>query len=708
MRLPNIAQVAIFTELVRKKLLVGLQNKEEHIRVKKTIHLKDSSIFDFMIRPSNDESEVIKSPLLDIPESEVKRFPMENNDIVGKTTEAEAEFKVVETLLKEAGIEGYNLSYPSDNFSDKFPLSRASPSQCPLCDRKHTTLDREKKFQSLMKKDQSRISNPNDHFVWWDLLCMCTLGKKFSRIEVYEAIQATVACVQGISKLWLIKRKYRQNRLYFDMRVELKLADFKIKIIKYGPDTDFFNLFLRFLAKPAPKINKEIMDPILWHTLNIISDGNVKLYEYLWDCLETISPLCYIRFRENSEHFNSAIQAQKLIVMNETGMFSGDWHRFNGHLKSLITEGIVTIERKGLESKRINDFAGYIITSNQDALIKIDIRDSRIVCYDISLCCRDNTAYFKRLRNVFNHPDASGVVMKYLLSRDISDFEPQEIPATKMKSDIMRDQLSTSIRFIINYISSWCEDKVAKPRKKFSLIGIDQTRSRENRVRVYQYILDCSKIVTKLCESDLDDIKEFSNIPQPEALMADEFLANKTTDIPIFNVPEIIPPKIIPPHPEKNTPSPSISKDKKGDKQDDSTQTLFDYVVEKTEAPVTSTSRTSETIKASELSEPVIDKSETSKPSKPIERISNMLKQEERLRKWAIDYGEDPDKFMMIIEKDVNLSRMYQDRMIADTEVIEFARENNINPNDLFYMTRRKRLISEKIYLWEFEDVEKP
>ena len=147
---------------------------------------------------------------------------------------------------------------------------------------------------------------------------MCTSGKKFSRAEVYEAIQATVACVQGTSKLWLIKREDRQNGLYFDMGVELKLADFKIKIIEYGgesvklkslidqavtrgliiykdwnflpylintlqPDTDFFNLFLGFLAKPAPEINKEIMDPILWHTKNIISDENVKLHEYLWN-----------------------------------------------------------------------------------------------------------------------------------------------------------------------------------------------------------------------------------------------------------------------------------------------------------------------------------------------------------------------------------------------------------------------------------------
>src|SRR3989440_8964779 len=375
MRFKNIAQVAIFTELVRKKLPVFFQknsiidiiaNKrsfslrmlgspkynekiEEHIRVKKAICPKDGTIFDFMIRPPNNESEVVKSSLLDIPEPEVKRFPVENSDIVSETTEAE--FEVVETLLKEAGIEGYSLSYPSDNFPDKFPLSRASPSQCPLCDREHTSdnayirrnkksysffcyranqdkqpgtrnpslklainetaLDREKKLQSPAKKDQSRISNPNDHFVWWDLLCMCTSGKKFSHAEVYEAIQATVTCVQETSKLWLIKCENRQNGLYFDIEAKLKLVDFKIKIIKYEDEsvklkslidqavtrgliiykdwnflsylinilqlnTDFFNLFLGFLAKLVPEINKEIMNPILWHTRNIISDENMK------------------------------------------------------------------------------------------------------------------------------------------------------------------------------------------------------------------------------------------------------------------------------------------------------------------------------------------------------------------------------------------------------------------------------------------------
>ena len=102
------------------------------------------------------------------------------------------------------------------------------------------------------------------------------------------------------------------------MEAELKLAKFEIKIIEYGgeavklkslidqavikglivyadydflpysisisrPNTEFFNLFLGFLAKPAMDINKEIIDPILWHVKNIICDGNEVLNEYIWN-----------------------------------------------------------------------------------------------------------------------------------------------------------------------------------------------------------------------------------------------------------------------------------------------------------------------------------------------------------------------------------------------------------------------------------------
>ncbi len=145
---------------------------------------------------------------------------------------------------------------------------------------------------------------------------MCTSGKKYSRSEVYKAIQSTVAYILKKISIWILKHKDSENGLYFDMGPELKIAKFEIKIIEYGgeavklkslidqavikglivyadydflpypisvpqPNTEFFNLFLGFLAKPMMDINKEIMDPILWHVKNIVYDGNEVLNEYI-------------------------------------------------------------------------------------------------------------------------------------------------------------------------------------------------------------------------------------------------------------------------------------------------------------------------------------------------------------------------------------------------------------------------------------------
>src|SRR6185436_263565 len=77
---------------------------------------------------------------------------------------------------------------------------------------------------------------------------------------------------------------------------------------------------------------------------------------------------------------------------------------------------------------------------------------------------------------------------------------------------------------------------------------------------------------------------------------------------------------------------------------------------------------------------------------------------EVRLRKWAVDHGENPDKFMTITEKDIDLSRIYRDRMMSDAEIIQFARDTNEDPESLMYANRRERLISEEIYLHEWED----
>src|SRR6185437_12173724 len=151
-------------------------------------------------------------------------------------------------------------------------------------------------FQSP-KLEKSRISDPNDHFVWGNLLDMCISEQRYKRKEVYEAIQATVACVQTTSRLWLFKMEDSNNGLYFDMASKLDLANYEISITEHGGEpvqlktlinravskglilysnidflpyspntsplnTKFFNLFLGFKVRPSVEINFALIDPI--------------------------------------------------------------------------------------------------------------------------------------------------------------------------------------------------------------------------------------------------------------------------------------------------------------------------------------------------------------------------------------------------------------------------------------------------------------
>lgn len=45
--------------------------------------------------------------------------------------------------------------------------------------------------------------DPNDDFVFYDLLKMCFSLEKY---VIYEAIQATIACTQDDSRIWIIKK----------------------------------------------------------------------------------------------------------------------------------------------------------------------------------------------------------------------------------------------------------------------------------------------------------------------------------------------------------------------------------------------------------------------------------------------------------------------------------------------------------------------
>src|SRR6185312_11183041 len=141
MRLKNIAKVALFTELVRKKLPISLQSKNivdniankssfslrilrtpkfiketgEHVRIKKPLYPKDRDIFDFMLRAPNDDSPVVDNPILNLPEETSKTCKGDTGTMTRRVAPKGpgAEVEYIDKLLGVVNIEGFDVLYPT-------------------------------------------------------------------------------------------------------------------------------------------------------------------------------------------------------------------------------------------------------------------------------------------------------------------------------------------------------------------------------------------------------------------------------------------------------------------------------------------------------------------------------------------------------------------------------------------------------------------
>ncbi|CAJ0627506.1 13959_t:CDS:2 [Entrophospora sp. SA101] len=344
-------------------------------------------------------------------------------------------------------------------------------------------------------------------------------------------------------------------------------------------------------------------------------------------------------------------------------------------------------------------------------------------------------------------------------SRDLSKWSPQNFPITKMKTDTIMKQLPNPIRFIIQHIKSWPENQIEKPicgnlyqdyltwcgndgedrisNNKFGgflpPIGIEKKQVWINGKREWVYILDRSKIVAKLRES-VGDIEEFSDTPQAE------ISSNASTDIPVFDIPEIV----TSPEPEKKiSESSTTDRIKKGKDTfpappiTNMTQELFDSIIDQPEYSVASSSKSTDISLPPEIEhvESVDDRSEPAseiiKPANdevepsPIESVENELRasnetppqqisyppgyqtreqREIRLRQKAIELGEDPEIFITITDKDKLDSIAFHDRMQTDARMCGYAKEAEENPSEYMDMTVRERLISEEIIRRSLEE----
>lgn len=136
--------------------------------------------------------------------------------------------------------------------------------------------------------------------------------------------------------------------------------------------------------------------------------------------------------------FNTELENKILIVLNEFNVQDKTTNKrsIRNKMKSYITDDSITINRKNVTPYKIENVSNFIIVTNDNNPISIEVGDRRYVVLDVSDKMKNNVDYFNKLfasltddfyKNLFN----------YFRTYDIKDFDPSIIPNTERKNHII-------------------------------------------------------------------------------------------------------------------------------------------------------------------------------------------------------------------------------------------------------------------------------
>lgn len=249
-----------------------------------------------------------------------------------------------------------------------------------------------------------------------------------------------------------------------------------------------FNMFngFRFPFRSIPEYKEppQSIDKILYHMEHIICGGNKASFEYLTNwCAhmfqkpaEKVGTAVLLASYEEGTgkntftnllmqvlgkglywqsgsidsfigNFNLHLQGKLLHIANELANYAG--YNESNKLKTLITEDTINIEPKGVDPYEIHDYSRMILTSNSDKPIRVNEHDRRYFPLKISTAKLGNQPYFNALLAQTKSTESQRAFYDYLCNRDISDFDPRDIPYTELKTELVMDNLDTAIMYFI-------------------------------------------------------------------------------------------------------------------------------------------------------------------------------------------------------------------------------------------------------------------
>lgn len=157
--------------------------------------------------------------------------------------------------------------------------------------------------------------------------------------------------------------------------------------------------------------------------------------------------------------FNAHLENKLFTICDEIQNYGGAY-KSNDKLKSIITRREMGVESKGLNIRRADDLNNYIFLTNNDWALKIESTDRRYLALELDNAQANNREYFNALYSQINAADASLHFFHWLANRDISKWNPDDIPETDLKRELKLNSVPTAAKFLIDIANGELSEKL--------------------------------------------------------------------------------------------------------------------------------------------------------------------------------------------------------------------------------------------------------
>lgn len=366
------------------------------------------------------------------------------------------------------------------------------------------------------------------HLTWIDLLKKyndMVFESKYDMIySLREDVSQVVSMIQGKSTMFTIysnpdnpydltKELPRLNLMWncVNAKGETFMADCLLsKLLKDNPlDFPLFNklvfkpnnhnlrknernTYSGMESQPVPKVDMDVIAPLLFHIKNVLANGNEKHYLYIMSWIAKIIKTpwkptdIFLLFQSKQgsgktivaeflvkhvfgrhlsmstsgistlvQRFNGAIKSKLFVCCNEltnTDSSASSFHSAFDKMKNLITDRLIEIEPKGLETISIDNFCNFMGTTNHEFCAKLEASDRRYACFNASdEYCKDFD-YFDKLGATLNQRtgDHFYTYLKQYPQELMVDL--RRIPKTKLRETMISSSKSTVAKFLDDLI----------------------------------------------------------------------------------------------------------------------------------------------------------------------------------------------------------------------------------------------------------------